>query len=217
MRGTTHPPRLDPIRLGQRTAGAPEELVVRADLEGLSFDDLRLRQLSLGSATVQGCTFSGVVAREADWKSTRFRESVLERLEIPVLRAPRGVWRDVRVERSRLGSVEAYETAWHSVQFTGCKLSFVNLRGAELLDVSFTDCVIEELDLVQTKARRVAFPGTRIARLNVQHGRFEHVDLRGADVEEIDGVGGLAGVTISSQQLDLLAPLLAQERGIKVD
>ncbi|MCW2852338.1 MAG: hypothetical protein JWM84_2002 [Nocardioides sp.] len=216
-RATTHAPHLDAVQHGALTPGAPDLLVANADLEGLAFADLDLSLLSLGGASLDGCALTGVVAGEADWRSTRLRETTFERLNVPVMRAPRGVWRDVVLTGARLGSVEAYETSWQSVHFVGCKLSFVNLRGAELLDVAFTDCVIEELDLVSTSARRVALPGTRVGRLNLQQARLEHVDLRGCDLEEIDGLDGLRGVTISPAQLDLLAPLLAREKGLKVE
>lgn len=216
-RASTVAPSIDSVVHPELTSGTPDQLVTDADLHGLSFTDLDTPQLSLGGATVDGCSFVRVVAREADWRSTRLRETTFDRLDIPVVRAPRGVWRDVHISGARLGSVEAYETEWHSVHFVGCKLGFVNLRAAELLDVAFTDCVIEELDLLQTNARRVSFRGTRVSRLNLHQGKREHVDLRGADFEEIHGLDGLRGVTISPAQLDLLAPLLAREKGIKVE
>ncbi|WP_134739552.1 pentapeptide repeat-containing protein [Nocardioides sp. 503] len=216
-RGTTHAPHLSPVQHGVLTAGTPDLLVANADLEGLSFVDLDLPLLSMGGASLDDCAVTGVVAAEADWRSTQLRETTFERLNVPVMRAPRGVWRDVSLSGARLGSVEAYETSWQSVHFVGCKLSFVNLRGAELLDVAFTDCVIEELDLLSTSARRIAFPGTRIGRLNLQQARLEHVDLRGCELESVDGLDGLRGVTISPAQLDLLAPLLAREKGLKVE
>jgi uncharacterized protein YjbI with pentapeptide repeats len=216
-RASTLAPSIDTIGHTQLLPGTPDQLVADADLHGLSFSDLDTALLALGGATVDGCSFAGVTAREADWRSTRLRETTFERLDVPVMRAPRGVWRDVHISGTRLGSVEAYETSWQSVHFVGCKLSFLNLRGAELLDVAFTDCVIEELDLLQTSARRVSLRGTRVSRLNLHLGKFEHVDLRGADFEEIHGLDGLRGVTISPAQLDLLAPLLAREKGIKVE
>jgi uncharacterized protein YjbI with pentapeptide repeats len=216
-RATTHAPQLDTIQHGQLTPGTPDLLVGNADLVGVAFSEVDTPLLDLNGATVDGCAFSGLAAAEADWRSTRLRETTFDRLNVPVMRAPRGVWRDVAVDGARLGSIEAYETSWQSVHFVGCKLSFVNLRGAELLDVAFTDCVIEELDLVATAARRVAFRGTRISRLNLQQARLEHVDLRGCDLEAVDGLDGLRGVTISPAQLDLLAPLLAREKGLKVE
>lgn len=209
-------PQIGAIHLGPLTAGTPELLIAKADLEGLSFRDVDTRELVISDGVIHSCQFTGVSAQEADWKSTRLVESTFERLNVPVMCAPRGVWRDLRFDGARLGSIEAYEASWHAVHFVGCKLSFMNLRGAELLDVAFTDCIIEELDLVGTTARRVAFYDSRVSRLNLQHARLEHVDLRGADFEEITWLDGLRGTTISPLQLELLAPLLAHEMGITI-
>jgi len=209
-------PRIDPIRLGPLSAGTPDLLTAKADLDGLSFSDIDTRELVVSGGAVRSCQFRGVSAQEADWRSSRLVESTFERMSVHVMRASRGVWRDLRFDGSRLGSIEAYETSWQSVHFVTCKLNFVNLRGAELLDVAFTDCVIEELDLVGTTARRVAFRGTRISRLDLQHAKSEHVDLRGAEFDEITGLDGLRGTTISPIQLSLLAPLLAREKGITI-
>lgn len=216
-RASTSAPRIDTIRLGPLTAGTADLLTAKADLEGLSFSDIDTRELVISGGIVHSCQFTGVSAQEADWKSTRLVESTFERLNVPVMRAPRGVWRDLRFDGARLGSIEAYETSWHSVHFVARKLNFVNLRGAELLDVAFTDCIIEEIDLVETTARRVAFRDTRVSRLNLQHAKLEHVDLRGADFDEITALVGLRGATISPIQLNLLTPLFAQEKGITIE
>lgn len=216
-RASTEAPRIDMIRLGPLAVGTADLLTAKCDLEGLSFSDIDTRALVISGGIVHSCQFTGVSAREADWQSTRLVESTFERLNVPVMRAARGVWRDLRFDGARLGSVEAYEASWHSVHFAACKLSFVNLRGAELLDVAFTDCVIEEIDLVETTARRVGFRDTGVSRLNLQHATLENVDLRGADFDEITGLDGLQGATISPLQLNRLAPLLAREKGITIE
>lgn len=216
-RRPTPAPRIEPLHHGDLVTGSPEELTGDADLEGRLFNDVETDVLVLRAASLQDCRIAGATAPEGDWMHARLRETSLERVELPVVRAARGSWRDVHVSGSRLGSVEAYEISWQSVHFVGCKLSFLNLRGAELLDVAFTDCIVEELDLVQTTARRVSFTDTRVPRLNLQHARLEHVDLRGAELQELDGLDGLRGATVSPVQLSLLAPLLAREKGLEVE
>jgi uncharacterized protein YjbI with pentapeptide repeats len=216
-RVTTEPPRIAAVVLTDLTDAPADELGAGADLDGLAFDDVQVSTLTLSSAVVRECRFRGVVAREADWRSARLHDTTFDRLDVPVVRASRSQWRDVRVEGSRLGSVEAYETSWRSVHLVGCKLGYLNLRGAELLDVALTDCVVEELDLGQADVRRVRLDGTRVATLDVQGATLQHLDLRGADLEELRGLEGLRGATVTPAQLSLLAPLLAGAWGIKVE
>ncbi|MFD1824188.1 MULTISPECIES: pentapeptide repeat-containing protein [Mumia] len=196
-RPTTRAPQLDTLAVDALVEGSVDDLVASANLDGLAFVGLTLDSANLSGAQV--------------------RESLLERVNVAVLRAPRATLRDVRIEGGRIGSADLYDGVWESVRVSGCKLSFVNLRGAQLRDVVFTDCVIDELDLVQATAVRVSFAGCTIARLDVQHTKSTHVDLRGAELREIVGVSSLRGVTITPLQLSLLAPLLADSLGITVE
>jgi uncharacterized protein YjbI with pentapeptide repeats len=212
----TEPPVLDPVVLADLTPGDRYDLEDEADLEGFGFVDLELDALSLNHARLSGSRLEGVRADEAELRAATLTEVVLERLDVPVLRGVRSRWRDVEVRGARIGSAELYESTWDGVHLVGCKLGFVNLRGTVLHDVAFTDCTIDELDLVQADATRVSFTDTRVRRLDVQSSTLAHVDLRGADLHDLAGVGSLRGVTISPPQLAQLADLLARDLGITV-
>lgn len=209
-------PRLDPLRLDDLAAGDPDDLTPRADLEATAYADLRLPALALRDARLDSVRLDRVAADEADLRGARLSEVELDQVSLPVVRAARGEWRDVRVS-GRLGSVEAYEAQWRGVHFVGCKLSYLNLRGAELVDVAFTDCVVDELDLMGVSATRVVLVGCRVTHLTVQDATLRDVDLRGADLEVVDGLAGLRGATVSDDQLTRLAPLLASYLGIRVE
>ncbi|MFP3712304.1 pentapeptide repeat-containing protein [Puerhibacterium sp. TATVAM-FAB25] len=215
-RPTTIAPTFDTVRLSDLTAGDADDLTPQADLEGFSFTDLTLDDLDLESATVVGSRLEGVRAPEANARYATLAEVAVERLDVPVFRGVRGRWRDVEIRGSRLGSAELYESTWTGVHFVGCRLSFVNLRGSALQDVAFTDCTIDELDLGQATVTRMALDGTRIGRLDLQAATLRHADLRRADLEDLVGLGSLAGATISTVQLQQLAAALAAEQGITV-
>jgi uncharacterized protein YjbI with pentapeptide repeats len=210
------PPAFDPIVLPELRAADRYDIEAGAMLEAFAFTGMRLETLQLGGARIDGCRFEAVEAGEADLRGATIVETVIERLDVPVVRAARTRWRDVRLEGGRLGSAELYDSEWESVHIIGCKLSFVNLRGSVLRDVQFTDCVIDELDLGACEARRVAFPGSRIRHLDVSRASLSDVDLRGCEFDELTGTGALRGAAIDVDQLSLLAPLLARELGIRV-
>lgn len=214
-RRTTAAPRIAPMAFGQLAEGNVDELARSADLQSLRYDDVSVSRLDLRNAAVERVHFDGLAAPESDLRGARLSEVELNRANLPVVRAAQSHWRDVLV-KGRLGSIEAYESNWHGVHFVGCKLTFLNLRGAELVDVAFTDCIIEELDLLNAALRRVAFTNTTVRDLNVQDSQLQDVDLRGAVLSSIDSVIHLRGATVSSAQLDLLAPVMADSFGLKV-
>lgn len=215
-RTTTKAPQIDELRFGRLIDGDMSQLTDDADLEGVRYAALTLPHITLCDALVASCQFSGIAADETDLNGARLSEVELERVNLPVVRAARSQWRDVKVS-GRLGSLEAYEAQWRSVHFVGCKLSFVNLRGAELTDVAFSDCILEELDMINAVAHRVRFDNTRITKLNVQHSELHDFDLRAATLQSIDGVMSLRGATITADQLTLMAPLMADQIGLKVE
>lgn len=172
------------------------------DLTGITFRECEFQAVSFDGTKLRGATFAECVAAE---------------LHAPVLSAPFSRWHDVRVERSRLGSVEMYEAELRSVALDGCKLDFVNLRGASVTDVLLSNCLIGELDLGGATVQRMQLQDCRIGVLDVGGAKLKDVDLRSSDFEALHGIEGLRGATIDDGQLGLLAPLLAGHLGLVVE
>lgn len=207
----------DETRLGDLATGDPASFG-SLGFEGLAYGGVALDTWELGvGETVEACRFDGLELASWGFRGARVVESVFAGANVPVSSGARSDWRDVEVRDSRFGSVETYDAGWRGVRFTRCKLGYVNLRAAELLDVAFVDCTIDEIDLMDATARRVTFESTRIATLNASGARLTDVDLRGADVGQVIGMAGLRGATISSEQLQLMAPALADLAGIVVE
>jgi uncharacterized protein YjbI with pentapeptide repeats len=163
------------------------------------------------------CEFTGVDLNETVLRGTRWSECIATELHAAVFSAPRSEWRDVRVEHSRLGSVELYDSSLRSVQLDGSKLDFVNLRNATLTDVLLSNCIIDELDLSGATVQRLQLRDCRIGTLDVAGARLTDVDLRSSDFSAIHSLEGLRGATIDDAQLALLAPLLAAQLGILIE
>jgi len=215
-RVTTRGPQLDPIVLDNlvdsdgaligRGDDREAERYSRVDFSGrdftgTGFTECELNAVDLNTTVLRGSTWAECVATE---------------LHAAVFSAPRSAWRDVRIEHSRLGSVEMYESTMRSVQIDGSKLDFVNLRGATLTDVLLSNCIIDELDLSSAVVQRLELRDCRIGTLDVAGARLTDVDLRSSDFSAIHSLTGLKGATIDDAQLALLAPLLAAQLGIIV-
>lgn len=209
-------PRLTAPRTIDRAEGYPGDLGPRELAEALRFTG-EWAGLDLTDAVLDECELDGVSIEDCQLRGIRISETVITALNAPALKAPHSQWREVSVERSRIGSAELFESEWTSVRISASKLGYVNLRAASLTDVAFDGCTIDELDLARVTASRVSLRGCSIGTLDVRGATLANVDLRGAEFSMVNGIAGLKGATIDGMQLSLFAPLLAAEFGIDVD
>ncbi|WP_232528964.1 pentapeptide repeat-containing protein [Mycetocola zhujimingii] len=216
-RPSTHPPRLDTLRVVERAPGDADSLDTDDDRELEEFSGVDFSDRDLSGITLRECSLDDVTLTDANLRGSRLIESVLTGINAPILRSSRSTWRDVTLSRSRIGSGELFDATWQSVRISGSKLGYVNLRGSSLTDVLFEDCTIDELDLGGANATRVAFTGTRVQTLDLTRSTLTHVDLRGLEFQAIHGLEGLKGATVSEYQLSELAPLFATQLGILVE
>ena len=112
--------------------------------------------------------------------------------------------------------MEAYEAKLDQLVLSDCKISYLNARGGIWSDVLVRRCLIDELDLMGAKLQRVRFEDCQIRSLGVDRASCRSMDLRGAELREVTGLAGLAGCTISNEQLYDLSGALASHLGIHV-
>jgi uncharacterized protein YjbI with pentapeptide repeats len=216
-RSKTRGPQLDPISLTELAENTGTGLRAGDSLEAQLFDGCDLSGRDLTGIGFRECEFRAVSLSDTRLRGASVSECLARELHAAVFSAPRSTWRDVRIEHSRLGSVEVYEAHWRSVQIDGSKLDFVNLRNAQLTDVLLSNCIIEELDLGGAAVQRLEVRDCRIGTLDLTGAKLKDVDLRGGDFAAIHGLEGLRGATIDDSQLSLLAPVLAAHLGIIVE
>jgi uncharacterized protein YjbI with pentapeptide repeats len=103
------------------------------------------------------------------------------------------------------------------VVFSGCKLDSVNFRFAKLTGVTFDHCVLRDVDFLGAELTRCSFPGSQLSRVDFSKVTMDRTDLRGAELGVVIDTDSLRGAIISSAQLAMAAPVLAEALGIVVD
>jgi uncharacterized protein YjbI with pentapeptide repeats len=206
------PPRISDPRLEGLADGDPSDLDAHASFERLRFADADLVDIGF-----EECALERIRLHEADLTAASLVDVLASRLDAPVLKAPRIRMRDVRLEGSRVGSAELYDASLSSVHIADCRLGFVNLRGSKITDLLITDCAIEELDLRGTSGMRIAFARTTIGTLDLADSSLTHLDLRGADILDLDTPDGLRGAVLDSTQLMALGPVFARHFRVRVE
>ena len=89
-------------------------------------------------------------------------------------------------------------------------------------DVTFEDCVLRDVDFGSGALVKVRFTGSTLVGVDFTRVQCKDVDLRGARLGSDDAPGikagydSLSGTRIDRLQLMTLAPLLAQQLGIRV-
>jgi uncharacterized protein YjbI with pentapeptide repeats len=216
-KSATAAPRLDPVRLANLDDLDDADLLSGDHCEGRRYTNVQLDGLDLTGITFLECELLSIALNGTQLRGARFTDCRFEELYAPVFSAARSSWRDIELTRTRLGSAEVFDSALQSVHFNGGKLGYVNLRSSKLTDVLISDCIIDELDLSGARGVRVALQNCRIGTLDVTDAVLKDFDLRSSEFSMIRGVGGLKGATVDDYQLNLLAPILAEQLGIRVE
>jgi uncharacterized protein YjbI with pentapeptide repeats len=181
------------------------------EFRGLDLGDQEARRVQFMESGLFNCRLDGAVLREA-----RLVDCVLEGVQAGALDVADSWWRDVVVADCRFGALTAYSSTLDRVRVSGGKVDFLNLRDATVSELRFERCHVGELDLGGARVRRLSFAECRLDRLAVTGAKLEDADLTGAELTAVEGLEGLAGATISEEQLARLAPAMAAHLGLKV-
>lgn len=130
--------------------------------------------------------------------------------------ADESTWRQVRVADGRIGSLLLTGARVDDATLSGMRIGYLDLRSAAVTDLVVSNSRIDTLDLTGGQLTRATFRDCLIGEVLISHARLAEVDLRGAEIGHLEGVSGLRGTTIGSDQLLALAPLLAEALGVVV-
>ncbi|HEV7525419.1 MAG TPA: pentapeptide repeat-containing protein [Acidimicrobiia bacterium] len=126
------------------------------------------------------------------------------------------VWDRVHLVDCRASAIELPQANLRHVTFVDCKLDDANLRLGRLQRVRFDACLLGAADFMGTQLDDVVFDRSDLAGADFSSAKTAAVDLRGARLDGLRGIGALAGAKIGFDQLVGLAPALAQALGLQV-
>jgi len=196
------PPRLDaadPAR-GADLLGVALDLVGDVDLAHSSLEQCTI-SADADSVDLTGATLIDVAVAGARIASLRMRDANVRR---------------VRIDGGRLGTLDLSGARIDELELRGVRIDYLNLGGAKGTDVEIAECGIRTLDMPQAELTRVRFSETRSDEVDPRGLRATHVDLRGLDAGAFLDAHSLRGTTLSSFQVQQLAPVLAASIGIRV-
>ncbi len=211
-----HPAPGRAIELPELTPFGGTALEPRGDYEAIDFTGLDLSGQRADAAgflrcRLERCRLDGLAMPRA-----RISECLLTECQAASIDLAASIVRDSLLADARLGVLAAAEAGWSSVRVRGGKVDLLDLSRGRLNDLAFEGCTIGELDLTGSRVRTMRFDACEIDELVVDDARLADVDLSGAVLRLVRGIGSLRGATIVRDQLVDFAPLLAAHVGLKV-
>jgi len=122
--------------------------------------------------------------------------------------------RDVSVEHSRLGALQADGADLVDVEVTGCRIDYLGLREAKLRRVTFRDCVIGSIDLSGATVEGLTITGGRVDEFQGSRLGMD-ADLSDTDVVLLADPSALRGLRLSDEQVALHAWNFAEHLGVR--
>lgn len=200
------------------TDGASANSVTReSTYDGIRFESNPDQDLHGLLCTFLDCTFAQLRTDRADLDQSHVQHCCFDTCSITDLTAVRAQCAETTFDGCRIGAFDAMDGSWTSLVFSNCRIGYLNLRAATWRDIVFRDCLIDDFDAADARLTRIAFPGTTIGRLSTRHARLEHVDLREAQLRQVEGVEHLRGAVMGAAQVMDLAAAFAASLGIRVD
>jgi uncharacterized protein YjbI with pentapeptide repeats len=186
------------------------------DYDTVHFDRTGFDDADASGSRFLECAFTTVSWQGGRYRRARFNDVWLKDTRFTLSDLAESQWTDATFAGGVVAGVQAFGTRLNRVTFTACKLDSVNFRESELTEVTFRDCLLRDVDFASARLTRCSFGGSRLTGVDLTRVTLTEVDLRDADLGLIIGPDSLRGAIISTGQLALIAPTLADTLGITV-
>jgi uncharacterized protein YjbI with pentapeptide repeats len=186
-------------------------LAAREDPAVISSDALVLDEGEAVGLRVEGARHAG-----ESFAGARLVDVELVRCDFSGCDFSESVWRSARLVDCRLSAVELTQAKLRDVAFSACRLDDANLRMSTFTGTRFEECDLQGAEIRAATLDTVVFPRSDLRRADLSQVRAKDVDLRGARLDAMKGIGSLRGATIDVEQCVALAPALADALGINV-
>lgn len=167
-------------------------------------------------AALTECALSGASVERLDLTGATLVDVEVRDLRATTLIARSSRLRRVRITGGRIGTLDLADAEIDEVELRGVRIDYASLAAARIADLLIADCTIGTLDLPQATVARMAFADSRAEDVDTRGVRAKDLDLRGLEAVSYLDAGSLRGATLSSRQVEYLAPALAAALGIRV-
>ncbi len=203
------PPRVSPPDL-------PDELDDGAGRRHGDHIGLRIRLTEdLAHAQFEQCSLSGAAER-VDLAGATLLDVEIVDARTPVLSLKDATIRRLRIAGGRIGTLDLSGAHVAELIIEHARIDYLSLAAAKIQDSLIADCTLATVDVPAATVTRVRFERSSADEVDTRGLRADALDLRGLDALAFLDVTSLRGTTLSSRQVELLAPVFARAAGIDV-
>lgn len=193
---------LEPAAPGRRA----DVIAARLDLTGT---------VDLAYSTLEQCVVSAD-AETVDLTGGTVVDVDLPGVRIASLRLRDAGVRRMRISGGRIGTLDLSTASIAELELRDVRIDYLNLGAAKVTDLDVSGCAIRTIDMPQAELTRVRFDSTSSDEVDTRGMRAKDLDLRGLDALAYLDANSLRGATLTSFQVQQLAPILAAGIGIQV-
>ncbi len=196
----------------------PEKLSPAEPLRAGDFLAARLAltgQVDLAHATLEQCVITAD-AETVDLTGATLLDIDAADMRVASLSMRNAGIRRLRIRGGRIGTLDLSTSHIDELELRDVRIDYLNLGAVKGTDLLFSSCSIRTLDMPQAQLARVLFEDCRSDEVDPRGLRAKDTDLRGLDAASYVDASGLRGVTLTSHQVQLLAPALAAGVGIRI-
>ncbi|MCK8477865.1 pentapeptide repeat-containing protein [Microbacterium aurugineum] len=124
--------------------------------------------------------------------------------------------RRMRISGGRIGTLDLSEARISELDLRDVRIDYLNLGASKVTDLEISECTIRTIDMPQAELTRVRFTATSTEEVDSRGIRAKDLDLRGLDAVAFLDANSLRGATLTSFQVQQLAPVIAAGIGIQI-
>ena len=172
-------------------------------------------ETDLSHSSLEQCRLGGVAARVDVLGATLLDVEVSE-LRTAVLSLRETTARRLRIIGCRIGTLDLSDARAAELEIRASRIDYLTVGGARIEDAVIVGTRFQTLDLPQATLTRVRFDDCRVDEVDSRGMSATDLDLRGLDALSYLDVNALRGATLTTRQVELLAPAFAASLGIDV-
>ncbi|MFJ4166792.1 pentapeptide repeat-containing protein [Microbacterium sp. NPDC089698] len=169
----------------------------------------------LAHAQFEQCSLSGAAER-VDLAGATLLDVEIVDARTPVLSLKDATIRRLRIAGGRIGTLDLSGAHVAELIVEHARIDYLSLAAAKIQDSLLMDCTLATVDVPAAAVTRVRFERSSADEVDTRGLRADGLDLRGLDALAFLDVTSLRGATLTSRQVELLAPVFARAAGIDV-